>query len=111
MTQWVIFWKHLNFRLEILASVSLSGDDINSSGENELVTSRGTRHQKGHTQATTSTSIPTDNLVQHKRKAEFGGWVMELLVGFGVGRCGSFWTGAEEKRVGLVRAGTSKTRH
>ena len=43
-------------------------------------------------------------------KAEFGGWVMELLVGFGVGRCSSFWTGAEEKRVGLVRAGTTKTR-
>ena len=38
MTQWVIFFKHLNFRLGILASVSLFGDDINSSGENELVT-------------------------------------------------------------------------
>ena len=74
MTQWVIFFKHLNFRLGILASVSLFGDDINSSGENELVTcSRATRHQKGHTQAITRTSIPTDNLVQHKRKAELVG--------------------------------------
>ena len=33
----------------------------------------GTKRDTPITQAITRTSIPTDNLVQHKRKAEFGG--------------------------------------